>query len=209
MKKKCIGIGIILFLLLFLVSVSASYSIDGRINIDTIYAGNVDNEFYYYITNCDTEKTYHLAITTEREYFLPNKQVKFPEDEKEHWLPIYGKYKGEWQAVHWMTIQTKEVTLLPQHRIKILLTINTNKNKKGTYFADIETREISNGKGTVSIAIAYTTHVTGVVEPYTTNHTPNSSGLQKTVETQTPGFGFVSLLLCVFVVWVWETKKFL
>ena len=174
--KKIAVVMLCLALPMFLVTSANAFSVTGK-QIVEINSGGLDNTYQITITN-PTNTSYVLSIKPAQQFFIPEK-VHYAINE--NWLNKFGQYEN-WQEVDW--IRVKEDIYVPPNTVKkVDFTINTGNLTQGTFYGKLEIKDASEKTGMIIVRTVYVSQVVGCVEE------PDM--------TVIPGFGFVSLIMCL------------
>lgn len=199
MKKKVVlGFGIVLvFLILLFLSSASGLIVDGK-KSDCIRGEGKINVYSLSITN-NKEKAVSLLIKSTTELYS-HQRINFVTEE--NWKERVKGY--EWEEVSWIDSEKVIVEVEPHTRKKVNFTIVTDKNiTRGTFYAQFETKDITEKKGTVIIRPIYVTQYVGQIE----KPVAATVFMNMIIVLGLMGMGIVSVILWIRKLSKWKKEK--
>lgn len=176
--KKSIIISIIL--VVFLVSVASGFQVTGKQKI-LLQGQGLNNDCIISISNYEDISL--VALIKPVKQYYAEEQITFSINE--NWLEKKENYK--WREVEWILPNEKIVNIAPNSKEDVVFSIATDENiTKGTFYAQFETKDITQKQGTIVIRVVYVTQIVGAIEK------PSSTIL--------PGFSFLMTVLGLFII---------
>lgn len=185
--KKIAAVMFCMALLMFLVTSVNAFLVTGK-QIVEINSGGLDNTYQITITN-PTNTSYVLSIKPAHQFFIGE---KIPYAINENWLNKFGQYE-DWQEVDWIRVKEDIIYVPPNTVKKVDFTINTGNLTQGTFYGKLEIKDASEKIGMIIVRTVYVSQVVGYVE--------------KPKMAVIPGFGFVSLMICLVFLVLFRKKN--